>query len=150
MRNSVLQSTTATQIGIIVHDIQEASERFAGFLGVEVPQVIQSGGSETARAEYHGEPCDAHVKLAFFYMGPLEIELIEPDHNPSTWREYLDKNGEGIHHIAFEIKGMAEQIAQMENHDMKLIQKGEFTGGRYAYMDAASSLKTIVELLEHD
>ncbi|OGD24120.1 MAG: hypothetical protein A2Y69_08870 [Candidatus Aminicenantes bacterium RBG_13_59_9] len=45
----------------------------------------------------------------------ITLELIEPDRNPSTWREFLDAKGEGIHHVAFEIKGMDEKTALLEN-----------------------------------
>jgi hypothetical protein len=47
-------------------------------------------------------------------MGSLELELLEPDHHPSTWRESLDKNGEGPHHIAFVVEGMNEKIAMLQ------------------------------------
>ncbi len=67
-----------------------------------------------------------------------------------TWREYLDEHGEGIHHIAFEIQGMGAKIATMAAADMPLLQKGEYAGGRYAYLDAAADLKCIIELLEND
>ena len=83
-------------------------------------------------------------------MGSLHLELIEPDHHPSTWRESLDRNGEGPHHIAFVIKGMKEKIAVLERNQMPLLQKGEYTGGRYAYVDTVRDLKVIIELLEND
>ena len=83
-------------------------------------------------------------------MGSIQLELIEPDHNASTWRESLDQNGEGPHHIAFVIEGMKEKIAALEREKMPLLQKGEYTGGRYAYIDTLRDLKVIVELLEND
>ena len=80
----------------------------------------------------------------------LDIELIEPDDQPSVWRDVLNEKGEGVHHIAFVIKGMQEKILKLESNGMKLMQKGEYTGGRYAYIDCVDQLKTIVELLEND
>jgi len=47
------------------------------------------------------ESTPARCLQAFFELGSVQIELIQPDENPSVWREDLDKNGEGIHHIAF-------------------------------------------------
>ena len=83
-------------------------------------------------------------------FGGLDIELIEPDTEPSTWREHLDSRGEGVHHIAFVIDGMKQKVADLEAHGFPLQQKGEYTGGRYAYIETAKTLKTIVELLEND
>jgi 4-hydroxyphenylpyruvate dioxygenase-like putative hemolysin len=84
------------------------------------------------------------------HFGALDIELIEPDNEPSTWREFLDEHGEGFHHLAFSVKGMAQHTTNLEALGMPLIMKGEFTGGRYAYFDSNPSLKFILELLEHD
>jgi len=61
-----------------------------------------------------------------------------------------NKYGEGVHHIAFVINGMKEKIEICQRNGMPLLQKGEYTGGRYAYIDAKDSLKTIIELLEND
>jgi 4-hydroxyphenylpyruvate dioxygenase-like putative hemolysin len=83
-------------------------------------------------------------------MGSLQLELIEPDGEPSTWQEYLDTHGEGVHHIAFQVEGMSEQVALLESRGMPLVQRGEYTGGRYAYIDAVLQLKVILELLEND
>jgi len=88
--------------------------------------------------------------LAFLHFGSLDIELIEPDREPSTWREFLDANGEGVHHIAFTISGMPERVAALEAQGFPLVQKGEYRGGRYAYIDTVTKLKTILELLEND
>jgi len=68
-------------------------------------------------------------------MGSMQLELIEPDEHPSTWRDHLDKHGEGVHHIAFVVDDMKGTVKRMGGNGMPLIQKGEYTGGRYAYME---------------
>ena len=80
----------------------------------------------------------------------MDIELIEPNKAESIWRDYLDKYGEGIQHIAFVVDDLDACIKNCEEFGMKMIQKGYFAAqdGRYAYMDAFDSLKTVVELLE--
>lgn len=57
-------------------------------------------------------------------MGSLQLELIEPDHQPSTWRDYLNEHGEGLHHIAFAVEGMKEKIMLLEGKGFPLQQKG--------------------------
>jgi hypothetical protein len=150
MGNNALGTKLITQIGILVHDIEARSQTYAKFFGVEKPQYSITDDANKAQTQYRGKRSAARAKLAFFDMGSLQLELIEPDHNPSTWRESLDKNGEGPHHIAFVIKGMKEKIAVLERNQMPLLQKGEYTGGRYAYIDASRDLKVIIELLEND
>lgn len=150
MQPNALGNNVITQIGLLVHDIEKTSAAYATFFGVEKPNWFWTDTADVAQTEYRGGPTEARAKLAFFDMGSLQLELIEPDHNPSTWRESLDKNGEGFHHIAFVIKGMKEKISLLEQGGMPLLQKGEYTGGRYAYLDSFKDLKVLIELLEND
>jgi methylmalonyl-CoA/ethylmalonyl-CoA epimerase len=150
MKNGVLGTNVVAQVGIIVKDIDKTSQAFADFFGMEKPPANPTDLLEKAQTSYNGEPTEARAKLAFFDMGSLQLELIEPDEHPSTWREFLDTHGEGVHHIAFVVKDMKGTVAKMESRNMPLVQKGEYTGGRYAYMDTLSDLKVILELLEND
>lgn len=151
MEKLPLGTDIVVQIGLLVNDIEKASQAYADFLGVEKPQWQMTGTMEEAQTEYLGKPSKARAKLAFFDISPTtQLELIEPDHEPSTWRHDLDQNGEGFHHIAFYIKGIKEKIAILGRNDMPLLQKGEYTGGRYAYIDANKELKLVLELLEND
>lgn len=151
MEKNILGTNTVVQVGILVNDIEKSSQDFADFLGMEKPSWILTDGYDKTQAEYLGKPAECRAKLAFFNVGAtLTIELIEPDNAPSTWRHDLDKYGEGIHHLAFVIKGMKEKIEICQRNGMPLLQKGEYTGGRYAYIDAKDTLKTVIELLEND
>ena len=139
-----------TQIGYIVKDIDEARKRFAQFFDLPAPEIMVTAGYDQAQTEYRSQPSEATAKLAFFHLDNLDIELIEPDEKPSVWREFLEEHGEGIQHLAFEIKGMQQKIELFSKDGMGLIQKGEYTGGRYAYFDTIKGISTIVELLEND
>ncbi|WP_379159934.1 VOC family protein [Paenibacillus sp. sgz5001063] len=139
-----------TQIGILVNDVEKVSGAYADFFGLEKPEIIITDTADIAQTRYYGGETEARAKLAFFDMGSLQLELIEPDHQPSTWRDYLNEHGEGPHHIAFVIEGMKEKIMLLEGKGFPLQQKGEYTGGRYAYMDTFKELKVLVELLEND
>jgi methylmalonyl-CoA/ethylmalonyl-CoA epimerase len=150
MGDKVFGNTTLTQVGIVVRDIEKTSKAYAAAFGIEAPAWSWTDSFEEARTEYRGEPTRARSKLAFMRFGSLDIELIEPDEGPSTWREFLDERGEGVHHIAFEIAGMKAQVAGAAAAGMPLLQKGEYSGGRYAYVDASAELKVVVELLEND
>ena len=151
MERNMLDTRIVTQIGFVVNDIEKPSQAFADFLGVEKPAWSLTDTIDKTQGQYNGKPCPARAKLAFFHVGDtLDIELIEPDDQPSVWRDVLNEKGEGVHHIAFVIKGMQEKILKLERNGMKLMQKGEYTGGRYAYIDCVDQLKTIVELLEND
>jgi methylmalonyl-CoA/ethylmalonyl-CoA epimerase len=150
MEKGLLGNNVIVQIGIIVRDIEASAKQFAEFFGIAVPVPVVTDALEKARTSFRGAPTKARAKLAFMKFGGLDIELIQPDAEPGTWREFLDEKGEGIHHIAFFVEGMAEKTAALERRGHALLQKGEYTGGRYAYFDTVGALKTIVELLEND
>ena len=148
---NILNTDVVCQIGIIVRDIHATAKKYAEFFGIETPECNWTDGFDKAQTEYMGEKSEARAMLAFIHMkNGIDIELIQPDEHPSTWREYLDSHGEGVHHIAFNIKDMQGTVKRLAEINMPLVQKGEYTGGRYAYIDATGDLKTILELLEND
>ena len=147
--NPVFGTEKCTQLGILVHDIEKSSKEYAALLGVPVPPVQMTGVYEDAHTQYLGQPTKARCKQAFFYYGDLEVELIEPDHEPSVWRQALEEKGEGLHHVAFHITDMEEKIRLGEEMGMKLLQRGRWNTGHYAYLDATDSLHVIIELLEN-
>ncbi|SHM72588.1 VOC family protein [Gracilibacillus kekensis] len=150
MSSNTLGSNVITQVAIIVKDIESVSDNYADFFGLDKPNIVTTDPYEKSETQYHSKPSEARAKLAFFDMGSLQLELIEPDEHPSTWREHLEEHGEGVHHIAFVVKGMNEVISKLETKNIPLIQKGEYEGGRYAYMDTQDPLKVMIELLEND
>ena len=150
MEKKILGTNVVAQVGILCHDIEKTARIYADFLGVDMPKIQITDVLEKAQTRYKGKPSTARAKLAFFKVGPtIELELIEPTEEPSTWRDDLNRKGEGVHHIAFVIKGMKEKIAALEKNGMALLQTGEYTGGRYAYVDANRDLKVVLELLEN-
>lgn len=150
MSTGLLPNNVVTQVAIVTDNIERTAARWAEVLGVEVPPIRWTDPREQAHTEYRGAPTEGRAKLAFFELGAqVRLELIEPDEEPSTWREFLETHGPGLHHIAFMVKGMDEVLARLEAHGMPLVQKGDYTGGRYAYVDAEGVLGCILELLEN-
>jgi hypothetical protein len=145
-----LGSRRVVQIGLVVRDVEETAQAYAALFGLDAPGWSLTDPEPVAHTRYRGEATEARAKLAFLDLGSVSLELIEPVGGPSTWREFLDAHGEGVHHIAFVIDGMAEQTALLEERGMPLVQRGEYTGGRYAYIDSTAQLKVILELLEND
>lgn len=148
-RTEIFGQGMVTQIGLVVRDIEKTSKAYADFLGVDVPEWSFTDTVDKAHTIFKDRLTEARAKLAFFRLKNITIELIEPVGGPSTWQEFLDENGEGIHHIAFEIKGMDEKIIQLQRKGMTLLQKGDYEGGRYSYMDSSKQLGVILELLEN-
>jgi methylmalonyl-CoA/ethylmalonyl-CoA epimerase len=145
-----LGSRVVCQIGLVVRDIEKSARAYADLFGVEVPGWSLTAQEEEAHTRYRGQPTTAQAKLAFLHLDNISLELIEPVGGPSTWQEFLETRGEGVHHIAFRIEGMAEQVAILGEKGMPVVQRGDYTGGRYAYIEGTAQLAVILELLEDD
>ncbi len=138
-----------TQVGLVVRDIEKSLDRYMDIFGLETrPGVNITDMVDKANTTYHGQPSSARAKLAFIQAGQVTIELIEPVGGPSTWQEFLDMHGEGVHHIAFNIQGTEKVVSFLQSRDILVAQRGDYTGGQYTYVDSAPQLGVILELLE--
>lgn len=148
----MIPNTNMDHIGIIVRDIDAAIKHWTAFLGVdELPKINIASGHEDNPTHFKGHPSDAKAKLAFIQLENLQVELIEPlEDDPSHWKEFLDTKGEGVHHIAFWVKGMGEQyLDKYAELGMPVEQHGGWDGGEYGYMGSREELAVTVELLEN-
>ena len=91
------------QINIIVRDIETAAKKWAQLFGVEKPEIrpmlLEGGDNYT----YRGEPVSCEILFAVIEMNGFVLELHQPLSGPSTFQEFLDKHGNGVHHIGFEV-----------------------------------------------
>jgi methylmalonyl-CoA/ethylmalonyl-CoA epimerase len=138
------------QACVVVSDIEAKLEAWSRLLGVPVPEIRLTGTLADTGTTYDGRPSDARCKLAFFEIGGLSLELIEPLPGPSVWRDFLERNGGGLQHIGISIAGMAGAVALAEAEGMPVKQRAEFVGGRYVYLDSEQQLGAMLELLEFD
>jgi len=145
-----LGATAVAQIGMVVNDIEKTGQFFADFFGVEKPPVMGSGPDEIVQAEVNGERSTASCKMMFFETGNVQLELIEPDEQPSVWRDILNEKGPGLHHIAFQVKDAKGQMKTLASKGHKTLQSGNYGdgSGMYAYIDRRDDLNLIIELLE--
>jgi len=145
-----LDSNVVVQIGIIVKDVEKTASAYAGLFGIPRPEVVPIADDSFANTTYHGQASEAKGKAAFFDLGPVQMELIEPLGAPSTWEEFLRTRGEGIHHIAFKTQDMGAAREFLAARGMETVQQGGWDGGQYAYVDSSKQLGTILELLHFD
>lgn len=147
---AILGTKTPSQVAIIVKDIEASKRAYAAFWGVEVPPTVGGGDYAVTKTEYFGEPApDANCKMAFFSLGNIQFEIIEPSSAQSTWRDFLQQHGEGLHHMAYQVKDIYQSMEEMKKAGYTLTQFGFYGGGNgaYAYFDCTKDLACFVELL---
>ena len=149
MPANAIASSTMVQVGLVVRNIRKTAAAYAKYFGVPVPGIHLTDGLEKTNARYRGKKTQARAKLAFFKMGSLSLELIEPVGGPSTWREHLQKHGEGVHHLAYFVQDTEKEERKLAKRGCRTVQKGDYSGGRYSYVDASKDLKVCLEFLQN-
>lgn len=96
-------------IGIAVRDLEKSNQLFAKLLGVEHYK-IEEVSSE-------------NVLTSFFKTGPNKIELVAATSEDSAIHKYLEKRGEGIHHIAFAVEDIYAEMERLECEGFRLLNK---------------------------
>ncbi|GAB5561149.1 MAG: VOC family protein [Synoicihabitans sp.] len=148
---ALLENHHAVHVGIVVADLEAAVMAWSELLGLEQPpEIILGSGHHENPTRYRGEPSEAKVRLAFFNLENIQIELLSPfDDEPNHWSEFLAKQGDGVHHLAFRVEGIGEfYLDRLAERGISLAQKGGWDGGEYVYLDTADSLGVVLELLE--
>ena len=133
-----MEITHIEHIGIAVKSIEEHLPYYEGILGLKCYNV------ETVE--------DQKVKTAFFKIGNTKIELLEPTSEESIIAKYIEKRGEGIHHIAYATKNVNEALKEAEEKGVRLIDKearGGAEGLRIAFLHPKSTGSVLTELCEH-
>ncbi len=150
---AILKNANFSQVGYVVNDIEETKKQYALLFDVIAPETQPCGDYEITQTTVFGQPApEANCKLAFFELTPgVQLELIEPNHAPSVWRDHLDKYGEGIHHIAFNVDDADPVIDQLKKEYGAVVEQVGTYGdgsGRYIYLSLHDKLKCRIELLQ--
>jgi catechol 2,3-dioxygenase-like lactoylglutathione lyase family enzyme len=148
MGESPFKGAKLAQVAFVVNDLSSAVRRWATLLGVPEPTVIETAPGEEIKLNYRGTESNARAKLAFFDLGGVQLELIEPIGLDSAWYEGLADRGEGFHHIAFWTEDMAGDRRFLESHRVAMNMRGDMGEGQFAYFDAADLTGGMIELLE--
>lgn len=124
-------------IGIAVKDLNESNILFSKLLGQE--------HYKTEEVESEG------VKTSFFESGPNKIELLQATNPESPIKKFIDKKGEGIHHIAFAVDNIKAEIARLEQEGFRLIHQIPKKGADnklIAFLHPKSTNGVLIELCQ--
>jgi len=104
-----MKPTRIEHIGIAVKSIEESKKFYEEVLGLTCYQIE--------------EVADQKVKTAFFMIGQTKIELLEPTDPESTVAKFIEKKGQGVHHIAYAVEHIDEALQEAEAKGIELIDK---------------------------
>ena len=124
-------------IGIAVNSLEESIPYYEKVLGLECYSVE--------------EVTEQKVKTAFFKVGQTKIELLEPTSEDSPVAKFIAKKGPGVHHIAFAVNNLEEQLKSVEQNGVQLIDKVPRKGAEgldIAFLHPKSTFGVLTELCE--
>ena len=124
-------------VGIAVNDLNEALAIYEKALGLKHERVTVVESQK--------------LKVAFLQAGESRIELLEPLSKESTVASFLEKRGEGIHHIALRVDGLEDMLKKLQNQGITLIDQKPrpgAEGGTIAFLHPKSLKGVLLELCE--
>jgi len=124
-------------IGIAVRSLGESIPYYEKILGLKCYAIEEVG--------------DQKVKTAFFMVGQTKIELLETTDAEGPIGKFLDKKGEGIHHIAFAVKDIEDALEETESKGIRLIDKTPRKGAEkldIAFLHPKSTFGVLTEFCE--
>ena len=135
------------QVGIVVKDMDRAIEYYASTFGIGPFRVID-GSMEGVL--WRGKPINAKLKVAFARSGTLQVELIQPVEGKNIYTEFLESNGEGLHHLGFQVDDLEAMLVELAKDDIQPIfnQSLPQLGIAFAYLNTDKIGGVIFELIE--
>jgi catechol 2,3-dioxygenase-like lactoylglutathione lyase family enzyme len=139
------------QVGIVVPDVDAAIERYRALFGYDDWLVVENGPWNLHGLHVRGEPAEYSMRLGLYGSDP-QLELLQPLEGDDILREWLDRHGQGLHHLGYEVASVDETIAAMAEAGFACLQHGYGFGadssGGFAYFDTERELGYLVEALE--
>ena len=124
-------------VGIVVNKIDQTLPIYTQTLGLKL---------KTIKEAKHN-----HIKAAILTTGNMTIELIEPLDKESPIAKFLNKRGQGIHHLAFTVDNIEQTLQQLKNQGITLIDekpRSGIEGGKIAFIHPKSTADVLIELCE--
>lgn len=124
-------------IGIVVKNLQNAIAYYENILGMKCYNIE--------------EVKDQRVRTAFFMVGQTKIELLESTDPEGTISKFIEKKGEGVHHLAFAVEGIENSLKEMESKGVQLIDKAPRKGAEgldIAFLHPKSTMGVLTEFCE--
>jgi len=124
-------------ISYAVKDIDKTIEAWSKLYGFGPWTFAENGGVDAK-----GRPW--RVRMAFTYVGPLQVELVQCTEGRIFQSRFLDTWGEGVHHIGFYVDDVDAEVRNLSSQGARVLIHDP---GRFAYLDAGSFGGAIFELM---
>jgi methylmalonyl-CoA/ethylmalonyl-CoA epimerase len=136
------------QVCLVVRDLQKTIEHYWSNFGIGPWKIFLFEEPLLRKMTIKGEPAKYRILIAMCQLENIYFEIIQPLSGNTTYKEFLEQKGEGLHHLGFIVDNLDEEMEKFKTNGFRAVQTGMFQGGGFAYFDTQEKFGTILELIE--
>jgi catechol 2,3-dioxygenase-like lactoylglutathione lyase family enzyme len=155
MENSPLSlvGRSLEQVAFVVRDLGAAQRFFRQSMGIARFYVIENFGSRATYKTFRGDPAEHDFTIAIAYSGNTQIELIQHLSGNTCYKEFVERRGEGMHHLGFFLDNREQHqavLAELTGNGFSVLQSGRFGEALYTYFDTENAIGAVMEIVYLD
>ncbi len=117
------------QVGVLVRDLDEYLQKLQDVFSIGPFRIAQyPPADEIPFREYHGKEGNFTAKFCFFHLGNIELELIQPISGENIWDDFIDRHGQGLHHLKFLVEDAESVEKYLNKNGYYIYQQGAAVG----------------------
>lgn len=134
------------QIAHVVRDLDRTMKSYWEKFGIGPWDVYTFGPPAMRDSMVRGRPSSHAYLLALTWRGGAQFELMQPLTGRSIYDDFLEKKGEGLHHVKLYYRDCAAALAQFARKGIAVIQSGKYETDEFYYLDTEELLGYVVEV----
>jgi len=142
----MMQEGDLIQIAYLVRDLESAMRFYVETMHIGPWEIYTFAPPALQNSMVRGKPSDHTFRIALAQAGPVQIELIQPLTGRSVYDEFLEKKGEGLHHVKFYYPDCRKKLEEFKAKGIEVIQSGKFDEDEHYYLDTEKFHGMIIEI----
>ncbi len=134
------------QFAIVVHDLEKYLPNYAKHFHKGPWDIYDFAPPEMSDVTYMGKPAAWSARIALAWVGDRHVELIQPLKGPSVYFDFLEKHGEGLHHVKEWVQDCKTEIAKYKSQGINVVQSGRLGEDEFYYLDTVPLLGFYLEI----
>ena len=134
------------QIGNVVKDVEKSVAEYSKRLGIGPWDIYTFCAPDLRDAIYRGKPIDHKFIIALVWNRTTQLELIQPLVGTNIYTEFLDRRGDGLHHIKEWVDDCEKELEEYRKRGIGVIQSGKFDEDEHYYLDTESIFGFVYEI----
>ena len=135
------------QVGLVVSDLEKSMRNYSKVVGIDSWDIVDVDENFLVDAMVRGRRQTLTMKAAMRNIGSVQIELVQPMEYGGIYKEFLEKHGDGLNHIACAVDDYEETLALMTKAGIGILQSGgNSDGAKFAYLDTEPTIACITEI----